>query len=249
MALKIGETVKIREDLIAGNEYGGLRFIEPMYKYKGKITEVINSKLSIRGRIYELKGCVLYSWTEDMFDKGDWFVKECPICHSNKMVYVRSHLYEKDKLICYCQECGMGHQEKGSETIHEAKIKWNEFVTNSGKQSPSFNKGQEILLYEDKEQQHLRSMTTIAEVFPFVGEDSNCRNYYRLTGFAEVLFPEELIGIYKPETGFSLWLNGFVRLKNQEYDSGRCLFGELETCEDILKMFNLYFKKEDTDVK
>src|SRR5699024_2048248 len=37
---KVGDKVKVREDLIAGKDYGGELFAKDMMEYKGKITQI-----------------------------------------------------------------------------------------------------------------------------------------------------------------------------------------------------------------
>ena len=62
--LKIGDQVKIREDLIVGRKYGGLNFWENMYDYKGSEGKVAQVS---HGGFYCLEG-IPYGWSREMLE-------------------------------------------------------------------------------------------------------------------------------------------------------------------------------------
>lgn len=65
MKYKVGDKVKIREDLIVGNEYGADDFAEEMELYKGgiaTITDIYNNKYFIDVDDGE------WYWTDEMFE-------------------------------------------------------------------------------------------------------------------------------------------------------------------------------------
>ena len=65
MKYKVGDRVKIREDLIVGNEYGADDFAEEMELYKGgiaTITDIYNNKYFIDVDDGE------WHWTDEMFE-------------------------------------------------------------------------------------------------------------------------------------------------------------------------------------
>lgn len=65
MKYKVGDKVKIREDLIVGNEYGADDFAEEMELYKGgiaTITDIYNNKYFIDVDDGE------WHWTDEMFE-------------------------------------------------------------------------------------------------------------------------------------------------------------------------------------
>lgn len=62
--LKIGDQVKIREDLIVGRKYGGLNLWENMYDYKGSEGKVAQVS---HGGFYCLEG-IPYGWSREMLE-------------------------------------------------------------------------------------------------------------------------------------------------------------------------------------
>ena len=62
--LKIGDRVKIREDLIVGRKYGGLNLWENMYDYKGSEGKVAQVS---HGGFYCLEG-IPYGWSREMLE-------------------------------------------------------------------------------------------------------------------------------------------------------------------------------------
>ena len=69
MKYKIGDRVKIREDLIVNEYYGKIDFIKDMKKYLGE-ESVICAIDYKNGREfgYLLKDCDLYTWTDEMLE-------------------------------------------------------------------------------------------------------------------------------------------------------------------------------------
>lgn len=59
---KIGETVKIREDLILGKQYGEVIAVEPLYKLRGTIATII----SMPHNGYYLSNN--WGWSEEMLE-------------------------------------------------------------------------------------------------------------------------------------------------------------------------------------
>ena len=62
--LKIGDRVKIREDLIAGKMYGGLTLWDNMYDYKGSEGKIVRATY---GGFYCLEG-IPYGWSREMLE-------------------------------------------------------------------------------------------------------------------------------------------------------------------------------------
>ena len=62
--LKIGDRVKIREDLVAGKKYGGLTLWEDMYVYRGSEGKIIRAALS---GFYYLNS-IPYGWSREMLE-------------------------------------------------------------------------------------------------------------------------------------------------------------------------------------
>ena len=62
--LKIGDRVKIREDLVAGKKYGGLTLWDDMYVYRGSEGKIIRAALS---GFYYLNS-IPYGWSREMLE-------------------------------------------------------------------------------------------------------------------------------------------------------------------------------------
>lgn len=62
---KVGDKVKVREDLICGQTYNGELFARDMMDYKGKITEIEN--IFYNGG-YSLKNCDYWHFTDEMLE-------------------------------------------------------------------------------------------------------------------------------------------------------------------------------------
>ena len=64
MRFKVGDTVRVREDLEVGKDYGGQRFTEDMNKYKGEIATI-----SYINEFYKLYiGNPCWYWTDEMLE-------------------------------------------------------------------------------------------------------------------------------------------------------------------------------------
>lgn len=61
---KVGDKVRVRRDLVAGEEYGDYTFAIPMEKYKGRILTID----AVNYDSYWLKE-VSYSWTDEMLEE------------------------------------------------------------------------------------------------------------------------------------------------------------------------------------
>ena len=70
---KLGDKVKVREDLICGETYGGELFAKDMMEYKGKITEIEN--ILYNGE-YTLKDCDYWGFTDEMLEPVKEFTIE-----------------------------------------------------------------------------------------------------------------------------------------------------------------------------
>lgn len=64
MRYKIGDRVKVREDLIVGRKYGGVCFVEGMKELLGKVVEISGV---FREKGYGVRGN-LFGWTDEMFE-------------------------------------------------------------------------------------------------------------------------------------------------------------------------------------
>ncbi len=57
MKFKVGDKVRVKEDLVSGNYYGNIYFAQSMKEYRGKIFTI----RTIDGGIYSLDGCKFIS--------------------------------------------------------------------------------------------------------------------------------------------------------------------------------------------
>lgn len=74
---KVGDKVKVREDLICDKDYGGELFAKDMMEYKGKITEIKN--IFYNGE-YTLVDCNYWAFTDEMLEPVlDNLIKEFTI--------------------------------------------------------------------------------------------------------------------------------------------------------------------------
>lgn len=64
MRYKIGDKVKVREDLIVGRQYGGDCFVEGMKELLGKVVEISDV---FREKEYTVRGN-LFGWTDEMIE-------------------------------------------------------------------------------------------------------------------------------------------------------------------------------------
>ena len=65
MKYKVGDKVKIREDLIVGNKYGADTYVDDMEQYKGEITTV--AKITDNNK-YKLDIDGYWCWTDEMLE-------------------------------------------------------------------------------------------------------------------------------------------------------------------------------------
>lgn len=72
MKYKVGDKVKIREDLIDEENYGCANFVEPMEEYKGQIAEItMMYDDGEDGYLIDIDGGVWY-WSAEMFINFDY---------------------------------------------------------------------------------------------------------------------------------------------------------------------------------
>lgn len=64
MKFKVGDKVRVREDLVIGNCYGKERFVDGMKEYKGQIFTI----KKIYGGVYIFEKN-LFNWTDEMLEK------------------------------------------------------------------------------------------------------------------------------------------------------------------------------------
>lgn len=70
MKFKVGDRVRVREDLQDGETYGTHYFVEEMEKYRGKCFEI--TFIHYACCCYELKGCEDYYFTDEMLEYADF---------------------------------------------------------------------------------------------------------------------------------------------------------------------------------
>jgi hypothetical protein len=65
MKYKVGDKVRIREDLVVGNKYGADTYVSDMAQHKGEITTVVY--VTDRNK-YKLAVDTYWNWTEEMLE-------------------------------------------------------------------------------------------------------------------------------------------------------------------------------------
>lgn len=87
MKFKVGDKVRVREDLEVGKDYGNCDVVEDMKKYKGK-EFIINE---VRRHCYRLKNENWYYWTDEMLEpieeveKNNMNIEQLNLEYKNKM--------------------------------------------------------------------------------------------------------------------------------------------------------------------
>lgn len=84
MKFKVGDLVRVRDDLKINKQYGKQSFIDEMRHFKGKITTII--KVFSDGT-YLIKYCDWWNWTDEMLEKvnPEDFIKQ--FLDKNKKVF------------------------------------------------------------------------------------------------------------------------------------------------------------------
>lgn len=67
MKFKVGDKVKVREDLLAEEKYGGCYFASKMSEYKGRISEIEE----VKENNYVLKDCGRWRFTDEMLEPAN----------------------------------------------------------------------------------------------------------------------------------------------------------------------------------
>ena len=99
MKFKVGDKVRIREDLEVGKKYGYYNIVEDMKKYEGK--EFIIDE--VRRNYYRLKDENWYSWTDEMLEpveeggKDNMNIEQLNLEYKNKMDALMEEYKEKIK--------------------------------------------------------------------------------------------------------------------------------------------------------
>ena len=71
MKFKVGDKVRVREDLVVGNFYGVGSFVDSMQYCKGEVFEITD----VAGRTYILGG-IWFRWTDEMLEEVNEEVQE-----------------------------------------------------------------------------------------------------------------------------------------------------------------------------
>ena len=99
MKYKVGDKVRVREDLEVGKDYGNHDVVEDMEKYKGK-EFIINE---VRRSYYRLKNENWYCWTDEMLElveegeKNNMNIEQLNLEYKNKMDALMEEYKEKIK--------------------------------------------------------------------------------------------------------------------------------------------------------
>ena len=99
MKFKVGDKVRVREDLEVGKDYGNYNIVEDMKKYKGK-EFIINE---VRRNYYRLKDENWYCWTDEMLEpveegeKDNMNIEQLNLEYKNKMDALMEEYKEKIK--------------------------------------------------------------------------------------------------------------------------------------------------------
>lgn len=111
MKFKVGDRVKVREDLKPNEYYGGVRFDSDMRKMKGRTVTII-STFDDDG--YRVEGSIFY-WTDEMFENKKYTyedLKKAPIgtkvTFENNAVLIKLH----NNYYRECKEIGYYRNEK-----------------------------------------------------------------------------------------------------------------------------------------
>lgn len=96
MKFKVGDRVKIREDLMTGKTYGKESFVDFMEKYRGKMVTI----KAVFAHYYEIEEDIEnWSWTDEMFDYKKEYtyedLKKSPI--GTKITFENGEVLVKDE--------------------------------------------------------------------------------------------------------------------------------------------------------
>ena len=93
MKFKVGDRVKVREDLKPNEYYGGVRFDSDMRKMKGRTVTIIST---FDDDSYRVEGSIFY-WTDEMFENKEYTyedLKKAPI--GTKVTFENGEVLVKD---------------------------------------------------------------------------------------------------------------------------------------------------------
>jgi len=126
MSYKIGDKVRIREDLEVGKIYGSVRFVEERGSYRGKET-IVTSIFSENAKIlyYELDRCGRWPWTPEMLEPVEEEHQKPPLGIMPKDIWLANRKVElKETVIRYVNA--------GLPLPQEWVDEYNEFVKEKG---------------------------------------------------------------------------------------------------------------------
>ena len=113
MKYKVGDKVRVRKDLVAGNKYGDVIYVSNMDKFKNEecvITSTDNEAYCING--------LGYWWTEEMLepvdDLLDYALEKLGMtkeelederdANKEDIVFIKRYMKDKEERIKYCQK-------------------------------------------------------------------------------------------------------------------------------------------------
>lgn len=147
MRYKVGDKVRVRSDLHNCEFYGGYTFEGEMESYRGKIVTIT----FVGDDYYGIDDCLMYSWTDEMFEPveemsaeeaiktlGDMCARDCKSCELGKLVkesrysfctnYRREH---PDKVVEVLKQWKKDHEKKDVETEFACIVRVIEDLGNS----------------------------------------------------------------------------------------------------------------------
>ena len=107
MRYKVGDKVRIREDLIIGELYDDFTFVDDIIKYKGKVATITSVRLFIDCYSIDLDNGT-WRWTDEMFEDVENTSKNVDIgyyleyCGHRviKNVYYGGYAHDHDHVFC-----------------------------------------------------------------------------------------------------------------------------------------------------
>lgn len=112
MRYKIGDKVRVREDLVVNKSYGIDTFVDNMEKLKGKVVTISDITSRTKGEYHIKEDREKYFWTAEMLEPAEKEVAGVPVSTKNNPVSHPSHYTDgrievidfiQDKKLDFCR--------------------------------------------------------------------------------------------------------------------------------------------------